>query len=111
MAYRIFNFIPVAGAIARLFFPYIEVVVNDIRDKTIKHIANPFSGRTLGEPSLLELALEVPCGITRSRDRETVSEVSFRKDWRDRIKSGIRSYLLKTDKAIASLDIEGGWHR
>ncbi len=38
---------------ARLFRPFLEVVVHDLKSETLAHIANPFSLRRIGEPSLL----------------------------------------------------------
>ncbi len=43
----------IADAIARLFRPYVEVVIHDLKGETVAHIANPFSQRQIGEPSLL----------------------------------------------------------
>ena len=38
---------------ARLFRPFLEVVVHDLKSETLAYIANPFSFRRIGEPSLL----------------------------------------------------------
>lgn len=46
-------FIPVCDAIAALFRPYVEVVLHDLATETVTHIANNFSNRELGEPSLI----------------------------------------------------------
>ncbi len=37
-----------------------EVVIHDIIDDTIEYIANPFSGRTVGDASLIGLDLKDP---------------------------------------------------
>jgi D-arginine utilization repressor len=44
---------PVCDAIALLFQPYAEVVLHDLTTETVVYLANPFSKRELGEPSLL----------------------------------------------------------
>jgi len=49
------RFNPIADAIARLFHPHAEVVVHDIIEDKIAYIINPFSGRSIGDPSLLDL--------------------------------------------------------
>ena len=46
---------PIADAIAKLLHPYAEVVIHDIEKDTIAHIANPYSGREVGETSYLDL--------------------------------------------------------
>ncbi len=43
----------IAEAIALLFRPYVEVVLHDIKSEQVVYIANNFSQRELGEPSLL----------------------------------------------------------
>ena len=55
MAYLLSQFKPIANAIARLFHPFAEVVLHNITTDTIEHIVNPFSGRTVGDSSLLGL--------------------------------------------------------
>jgi predicted transcriptional regulator YheO len=44
---------PVCDAIALLLQPQAEVVLHDLATETVAHIANPFSHREVGEPSLL----------------------------------------------------------
>lgn len=44
---------PVCDAIALLLQPHAEVVLHDLGSETVVHIANNFSRRSLGEPSLL----------------------------------------------------------
>ncbi len=46
-------FRPVCDAIALLLQPQAEVVLHDLGTETVAHIANPFSRRAVGEPSLL----------------------------------------------------------
>lgn len=60
MAHHLSQFKPVADAIAGLFHPFVEVVIHDIIDDTIEYIANPFSGRAVGDASLLGLDLKDP---------------------------------------------------
>ncbi len=45
----------VADAVARLFHPYAEVVIHDIEQDAVYYIANPCSGRSPGDASLLKL--------------------------------------------------------
>ena len=47
------NYAEIADAISALFRPYIEVVLHDLETEQVVHIANIFSKRELGEPSLL----------------------------------------------------------
>ncbi len=49
------KYIPVAEAIAKLFQPHVEVVIHDIESDLIHFIANPYSGRKVGDSSLLGL--------------------------------------------------------
>ncbi|GAA4166869.1 helix-turn-helix transcriptional regulator [Shinella granuli] len=44
---------PVCDAIALILQPYAEVVLHDLASETVSYIANNFSKRDLGEPSLL----------------------------------------------------------
>ena len=44
---------PLCDAIALLLQPQAEVVLHDLATETVVHIANPFSHREVGEPSLL----------------------------------------------------------
>ena len=46
-------FHPLCDAIALLLQPQAEVVLHDLATETVVHIANPFSRREIGEPSLL----------------------------------------------------------
>ena len=45
---------PLCDAIAILLQPQAEVVLHDLATETVAHIANPFSHREVGEPSLLQ---------------------------------------------------------
>lgn len=45
------NAIGTADAIAALFRPFVEAVVHDLRSDAVAHVANPFSPRTIGDPS------------------------------------------------------------
>ncbi len=49
------QFIPVAEAIAKILSPHVEVVIHDIKKDCIVHIVNPYSGRKVGDASLLGL--------------------------------------------------------
>ena len=55
MEHSLTRFIPVADAIAKLLHPFAEVVIHDLNKDTIVYIANPYSGRKAGDPSLLDL--------------------------------------------------------
>ena len=48
------NHFAIADALARLFEPYVEVVIHDLASEQVAHIANNFSNRVIGEPSLFE---------------------------------------------------------
>ena len=47
-------YIPVCEAIARLFQPYVEVVLHDLTTEKIAYIANSYSRRKVGDSSLLD---------------------------------------------------------
>lgn len=49
------QFIPVAEAIAKILQPHVEVVIHDIKKDCIAYIANPYSGRKIGDSSMLGL--------------------------------------------------------
>ena len=53
MAHPLSGYFPVADAVAKLFQPHVEVVIHDVVKDEIAHIANPYSGRKPGDPSLL----------------------------------------------------------
>jgi predicted transcriptional regulator YheO len=57
------KYIPIADAIALLFQPYAEVVIHDTASDTVAYIANPFSGRKIGDASLLGPLEENPEGF------------------------------------------------
>jgi predicted transcriptional regulator YheO len=44
----------VADAIAKLFEPYVETVIHDLATEKVVYIANNFSNRIIGEPSLFD---------------------------------------------------------
>lgn len=46
-------FLPIAEAIERLFYPFAEIVIHDIKTNKIVAIFNPFSKRKVNDPSLL----------------------------------------------------------
>ncbi|HCR37436.1 MAG TPA: hypothetical protein DIU37_04740 [Opitutae bacterium] len=46
--------IHIAEGLSKLFYPHVEVVLHSIAHNHIIHIANPFSGRKVGDPSLLD---------------------------------------------------------
>jgi predicted transcriptional regulator YheO len=53
MVSELANYSHICDAIALLFRPYAEVVLHDLSTETVVYLANPFSKRELGEPSLL----------------------------------------------------------
>lgn len=52
---------PIADALAKLFYPQVEVVVHDLTTMTIAYIANAFSKRSVGDESLLDGDVEEIC--------------------------------------------------
>ena len=81
---------PLCDAIALLLQPQAEVVLHDLATETVAHIANPFSHREVGEPSLLheidfrpDVALIGPYEKVNfdGRRLKSVSAV-LREDWR-----------------------------
>jgi D-arginine utilization repressor len=48
--------IPVCDALAQLLAPHAEVVLHDLAHNSIHHIANCFSKRRVGDPSLTDIA-------------------------------------------------------
>ena len=59
MKYNSAQLKPIADAMALLLNPHAEVVIHDLKSEKIAYIANPTSGRTKGEPSLIEPHLSV----------------------------------------------------
>ena len=51
---RLARYVPVANAVAKLLHPYAEVVLHDVQREVIFFIANAFSKRKEGDPSLIE---------------------------------------------------------
>ena len=43
----------IADAIAKLFYPSVEIVIHEIKNDAVYYIANPISGRKVGDVSLL----------------------------------------------------------
>lgn len=81
---------PLCDAVALLLQPQAEVVLHDLATETVAHIANPFSHREVGEPSLLheidfrpDVALIGPYEKVNfdGRRLKSVSAV-LREDWR-----------------------------
>ena len=48
------KYIPVARALTDLMYPYVEVVLHDLKSGMIVQIFNNFSGRTIGDASLID---------------------------------------------------------
>ncbi len=74
---------PVAEAIAKLFYPFVEVVIHDIEDNRIKAIFNSLSGRQIGDDSLIENAEALVRGpdvmgpfVKRSHNKRTQKYVT-----------------------------------
>ena len=55
MENTLLSYKPIADAIAKLLHPYAEVVIHDIENDTIVHIANSYSRREVGDKSYLGL--------------------------------------------------------
>ena len=51
------NYVSIAEALAVLFGPVVEIVLHDLRTGKIAHIANVWSGRKVGDDSLVDLEL------------------------------------------------------
>ena len=65
---HLFQYIPIVEAIAKIYEPYAEVVIHDIEEDCIVYIVNPYSGRKVGDSSLLGL-LEIDLeGIHKEND-------------------------------------------
>ncbi len=47
------SYLPIAKSISVLFHPYVEVLIHDIKTDKVAAIFNSFSGRKVGDPSLL----------------------------------------------------------
>lgn len=59
------QFIPIADAIAKIFKPHVEVVIHDIKTDSIAFIENAYSGRRVGDPSLLGSLEDISEGFPR----------------------------------------------
>ena len=58
MASKLSRYISIADALAKLFHPHAEVVIHDIKNDAIFYIANPYSGRQVGDPSNLKIGAQ-----------------------------------------------------
>ncbi len=54
-ASRLAAYVPIAEALAILFGPHVEVVLHDLRTGKIDYLANVWSGRKVGDESLVDL--------------------------------------------------------
>ena len=86
--------IPVADAIARLFFPHVEVVLHDLETGQIAHIANGYSRRRSGDASLTD------DGISAEGEADIIGPYAKR-NWDGRRLKSITAVLRDADgKAI-----------
>jgi predicted transcriptional regulator YheO len=88
---------PICDAIALLFNPYAEVVLHDLSTETVVHLANPFSKRELGEPSLLHEIDFKPSDLIIGPYEKV--------NWDGRRLKSVSAVLLSGDKAIGILCI------
>lgn len=51
------NYVAIADALGILFGPHVEVVLHNLKTGKIAHIANVWSGRKVGEDSLIDLGI------------------------------------------------------
>ncbi|MDQ0318306.1 putative transcriptional regulator YheO [Pararhizobium capsulatum DSM 1112] len=94
MTSPIHAYIPLADAIARLFFPHVEVVLHDLETGSIAHIANSYSKRRPGDASLTD------DGIGADADADIIGPYAKR-NWDGRRLKSITCVLKGTDgKAI-----------
>jgi D-arginine utilization repressor len=87
----------VCDAIALLFRPYAEVVLHDLATETVVYLANPFSKRELGEPSLLH-----EIDFKRS---DTIIGPYEKVNWDGRRIKSVSAVLRSGEKAIGILCI------
>jgi len=59
------KYISIADAIAKLLHPFAEVAIHDLEKDRLAYIANAFSGRKPGDPSLLDLSPEELNGVNK----------------------------------------------
>ena len=86
--------IPVADAVARLFFPHVEVVLHDLETGKIAHIANGYSRRRPGDPSLTD------DGIGAEGEEDVIGPYAKR-NWDGRRLKSITAVLRDADgKAV-----------
>lgn len=94
MTSPIHTHIPVADAIARLFFPHVEVVLHDLETGQIAHIANGYSRRRSGDASLTD------DGISAEGEADIIGPYAKR-NWDGRRLKSITAVLRDADgKAI-----------
>jgi D-arginine utilization repressor len=87
----------ICDAIALLFRPYAEVVLHDLTTETVVYLANPFSKRELGEPSLLHEIDFKPSDIIIGPYEKV--------NWDGRRIKSVSAVLRSDDKAIGILCI------
>ena len=104
-------FHPVCDAIALLLQPQAEVVLHDLATETVAHIANPFSRREIGEPSLLheidfrpDVALIGPYEKVNFDGRRIKSVSAVLRD-RDARAIGVLCINLDVTQLLAAVDL------
>ena len=104
-------FHPVCDAIALLLQPQAEVVLHDLATETVVHIANPFSRREIGEPSLLheidfrpDVALIGPYEKVNFDGRRIKSVSAVLRD-RDARAIGVLCINLDVTQLLAAVDL------
>ena len=65
MKNRFSKYISIADAIAKILHPFAEVAIHDLEKDQLAYIANPFSGRKPGDPSLLDLRSDELNGVNK----------------------------------------------
>jgi len=113
----------VAKAIVELMHPFVEVVIHDLRSGEIAAIYNPFSGRKVGEPSLIDFEEGVDVypaylkpGSKGERIKSTTASIrdeagrvialfclNFDLSFLDRLKLNLDSFLSASDQLPAEL--------
>ncbi|WP_431300698.1 helix-turn-helix transcriptional regulator [Tabrizicola sp. BL-A-41-H6] len=107
----------VCDAIALLLQPHAEVVLHDLATETVAHIANPFSRREVGEPSLLhEIDFRPDVGLIGPYDklnfdgRRVKSVSAVLRGW-DGVAIGVLCINLDVTQLQAAIDLLGALTR
>jgi len=91
------NHFVTADAIAKLLEPYVEVVIHDVETETVAYIANNYSKREIGEPSLFD-----KIGFSESKAQQIIGPYE-KTNWNGQKIKSISSVLRSASGSVIGL--------